>query len=87
MFSRFLSLFLVCVTCGSACNRPAPPAAKAFATPSPQTIARPAGVLRVCADPNNLPFSNQRGEGRRALGLGAVVLRRPDRTGQRHATG
>ncbi len=24
---------------------------------------RPAGVLRVCADPNNLPFSNQRGEG------------------------
>jgi quinoprotein dehydrogenase-associated probable ABC transporter substrate-binding protein len=28
-----------------------------------QTIARPAGVLRVCADPNNLPFSNQRLEG------------------------
>ena len=26
-------------------------------------IARPAGVLRVCADPNNLPFSNERGEG------------------------
>lgn len=25
--------------------------------------AGPAGVLRVCADPNNLPFSNQRGEG------------------------
>jgi quinoprotein dehydrogenase-associated probable ABC transporter substrate-binding protein len=24
---------------------------------------RPAGVLRVCADPNNLPFSNDRGEG------------------------
>ena len=32
----------------------------ARATPS----APPAGrVLRVCADPNNLPFSNQRGEG------------------------
>ena len=30
---------------------------------STQQIARPAGVLRVCADPNNLPFSNQRGEG------------------------
>jgi len=30
---------------------------------SAQTITRPAGVLRVCADPNNLPFSNQRGEG------------------------
>ncbi len=28
-----------------------------------QTITRPAGVLRVCADPNNLPFSNQRLEG------------------------
>ncbi|HEY4425523.1 MAG TPA: substrate-binding domain-containing protein [Pyrinomonadaceae bacterium] len=28
-----------------------------------QTIPRPAGVLRVCADPNNLPFSNQRLEG------------------------
>ena len=27
------------------------------------TITRPAGVLRVCADPNNLPFSNERGEG------------------------
>lgn len=26
-------------------------------------ITRPAGVLRVCADPNNLPFSNERGEG------------------------
>jgi mxaJ protein len=25
--------------------------------------ARPAGVLRVCADPNNLPFSNAREEG------------------------
>jgi mxaJ protein len=24
---------------------------------------RPARVLRVCADPNNLPFSNERGEG------------------------
>jgi quinoprotein dehydrogenase-associated probable ABC transporter substrate-binding protein len=26
-------------------------------------FTRPAGVLRVCADPNNLPFSNERGEG------------------------
>ena len=31
-------------------------------TPQPQ-FERPAGVLRVCADPNNLPFSNERGEG------------------------
>lgn len=28
-----------------------------------QQISRPVGVLRVCADPNNLPFSNQRLEG------------------------
>lgn len=32
-------------------------------TAAAQPIARPAGVLRVCADPNNLPFSNQRLEG------------------------
>jgi mxaJ protein len=31
-------------------------------TAQPQ-FERPAGVLRVCADPNNLPFSNERGEG------------------------
>jgi quinoprotein dehydrogenase-associated probable ABC transporter substrate-binding protein len=36
------------------------PAAVAATVPQ---ITRPAGVLRVCADPNNLPFSNQRGEG------------------------
>ena len=30
---------------------------------TPPQITRPAGVFRVCADPNNLPFSNQRGEG------------------------
>ena len=28
-----------------------------------QAVTRPPGVLRVCADPNNLPFSNARGEG------------------------
>jgi mxaJ protein len=28
-----------------------------------QQFQRPPGVLRVCADPNNLPFSNERGEG------------------------
>ena len=30
---------------------------------SRQKFERPEGVLRVCADPNNLPFSNERGEG------------------------
>jgi quinoprotein dehydrogenase-associated probable ABC transporter substrate-binding protein len=29
----------------------------------PAQISRPAGVLRVCADPNNLPFSNEKQEG------------------------
>jgi hypothetical protein len=33
--------------------------------PTPQQVrhVRPPGVLRVCADPNNLPFSNRRLEG------------------------
>jgi mxaJ protein len=55
------------------------PQAQAAAQPQPQEaqpqqaqarqvaaqpkFERPAGVLRVCADPNNLPFSNERGEG------------------------
>jgi mxaJ protein len=34
---------------------------KAQAAPPPPPAPRP--VLRVCADPNNLPFSNARGEG------------------------
>jgi mxaJ protein len=40
----------------SASSEPAP------AIPT-QTMRAPAGVLRVCADPNNLPFSNQKQEG------------------------
>lgn len=52
MSSRFLSLAVICLGYVS-CAQPAPP---------PQPL-RPTGVLRVCADPNNLPFSNQRGEG------------------------
>src|SRR6185503_12414414 len=44
----------------SACANQKPPTITAA---SAQTITRPAGVLRVCADPNNLPFSNNRLEG------------------------
>lgn len=61
MCSRCLNLCLLCffvaglLGCGK--QKPA-----AIAATVPQ-ITRPAGVLRVCADPNNLPFSNQRGEG------------------------
>ena len=54
---------LLCVFAGNilltSCVHNPPPMAAAAA---PQ-VTRPAGVLRVCADPNNLPFSNQRGEG------------------------
>jgi len=39
-----------------------PDAAAERPAPQPQ-FERPEGVLRVCADPNNLPFSNERGEG------------------------
>ena len=61
MSLRFLSV--ICVICGLAvagCSTHKP---EAIAVASAQPITRPAGVLRVCADPNNLPFSNQRGEG------------------------
>jgi mxaJ protein len=33
------------------------------ATPEPRPSPSDPAVLRVCADPNNLPFSNERGEG------------------------
>jgi quinoprotein dehydrogenase-associated probable ABC transporter substrate-binding protein len=55
----------------SACVRPPEPQSAAQAqaqsqqtqTQTQPQFERPAGVLRVCADPNNLPFSNERGEG------------------------
>jgi quinoprotein dehydrogenase-associated probable ABC transporter substrate-binding protein len=50
MLSLTLGLFLVT----------AAPAAQTGLTAGPAKTER---VLRVCADPNNLPFSNQRGEG------------------------
>ena len=37
--------------------------ALAAAGPGSPDTAQPARVLRVCADPNNLPFSNEHGEG------------------------
>ena len=61
MCLRFLkTIGVIYVLAFTACssNKPAP-----IAIASAQPITRPAGVLRVCADPNNLPFSNQRGEG------------------------
>lgn len=37
--------------------------ATVYVAPPPPTPTQHPGVLRVCADPNNLPFSNNRGEG------------------------
>lgn len=53
-----LCVFAGLLIFASACAHQPRPAAVAA-----QQFIRPAGVLRVCADPNNLPFSNQRGEG------------------------
>jgi len=61
MSLRFLSV--VCVICGLTSIGCSTHKSDPIPTASAQVITRPAGVLRVCADPNNLPFSNQRGEG------------------------
>src|SRR5215213_4053669 len=60
--SRVSLLLLVLVLFVQACAEKKP---VVTATPPVQTqqIQRPAGVLRVTADPNNLPFSNERREG------------------------
>ena len=63
MFLRFPSSMpaIICALVFlTACSKKADPVVTAQAQPQ---ITRPAGVLRVCADPNNLPFSNNRGEG------------------------
>jgi quinoprotein dehydrogenase-associated probable ABC transporter substrate-binding protein len=55
-----LCVFACVILFCSACANQKPPTITAA---SAQTITRPTGVLRVCADPNNLPFSNNRLEG------------------------
>lgn len=57
MYLRFLSLSCVCLLLISCAEHKSAPLATV------EHFERPPGVLRVCADPNNLPFSNQRGEG------------------------
>ena len=57
MYLRFLSLCCVCLFLVSCAEHKSAPLATV------EHFERPPGVLRVCADPNNLPFSNQRGEG------------------------
>jgi len=72
LFVTLVSLFAMSA-CGIEPRQRQSPQAQTQAHPAqsqPQQAAaqqpqfeRPAGVLRVCADPNNLPFSNGRGEG------------------------
>jgi quinoprotein dehydrogenase-associated probable ABC transporter substrate-binding protein len=50
----------------AACSRSGgqlPQSSSAQSTIATSEFIRPAGVFRVCADPNNLPFSNERREG------------------------
>lgn len=59
MYSAFLRrLFKKCQAGGSAC-----PTMAALAFLAAGVAAADSGTLRVCADPNNLPFSDQAGEG------------------------
>lgn len=56
----FVGLAALCTSCSSA-DRAAPTVATAAPTQSPTT--QPQRVLRIAADPNNLPFTNDRLEG------------------------
>jgi mxaJ protein len=67
MCSRFLKLALLLTTlaaligcAGRNVTNSATGVAKPVYVPP---ITRPPGVLRICADPNNLPFSNEKREG------------------------
>jgi mxaJ protein len=69
MYLRSLKRISCCVPIGLvtllvSCSRSAPLPQKAVGNSLVvHQFEKPSGVLRVCADPNNLPFSNLRGEG------------------------
>lgn len=68
MYSRFLSLIVIAASscCIASCTRTEQPviAEKHYIEPpKQQKIPASTTALRVCADPNNLPFSNKQGEG------------------------
>jgi mxaJ protein len=65
MSLRFLSLFLIALICTSCANvEPEAAAEKHYIEPpKQQKIPASETALRVCADPNNLPFSNEKSEG------------------------
>ena len=67
MYSRFLRFAIAFTIAASwfGCSRGGasqPPALRTQLATAP-TITRPDGVLRVCSDPNNLPFSNEQQQG------------------------
>ena len=62
MYSRCLSIVLAGLILG-ACAVAEPGDSSAVASKTPLAAASSERVLRVCSDPNNLPFSNQREEG------------------------
>lgn len=58
------ALFVFCCSaCSSRSKLPATLATTPSSSIATDQFVKPAGVLRVCADPNNLPFSNDRREG------------------------
>jgi len=61
---RFAAALQICLWAGlSGCSHGSGTQHQAVLSATPPPIPRPVGVLRVCADPNNLPFSNDKLEG------------------------
>lgn len=83
MFSRFLSLALIAGFSWACANHPSEQAAVAdkhyIEPPKQQKIPASETALRVCADPNNLPFSNDKGAGfeNKIADLIAADMKRP----------
>jgi quinoprotein dehydrogenase-associated probable ABC transporter substrate-binding protein len=65
MFSRFLRLNLSIASTALmlSCSTHVPVNNSSSQALTAPPIDRPAGVLRICADPNNLPFSNDKQQG------------------------
>jgi quinoprotein dehydrogenase-associated probable ABC transporter substrate-binding protein len=65
MFSRFLKLNLSIASTALvlSCSTHVPVNSSSSQALTAPPIDRPAGVLRICADPNNLPFSNDKQQG------------------------
>src|SRR4051794_15723724 len=59
--SSLLGLAIACIVSAATTGEPVAPAAGARGNPAVENPAPP--VLRVTADPNNLPFTNERLEG------------------------